>query len=506
MNRSLFKGLAFVALVLAAGTALANPDAAAAVMHALFSPEAAALLAFGPLVRKLQAEHASEVDAMAAITKQANDANRDLTEEEVANFNAHKAKAESLKTRIEREQQVELMQAGVDRTTAGAAASHLAPSNDGRTVALPAAAVLQVSENIEQDPNRGFRSFGDFARSIYGIHTARVNGGPVDRRLQPLLPSGVNAAAPTTYASEGIMADGGVLVPPGFSRTITQLSLEEQALLPMTDVMPVEGNSMSIPKDETTPWGSTGVRAFWQGEASAANATKPVLGRMDLRLKKLMALVAVSDELMADATALTAYLTPNMARSIRWKTDEAVLFGSAGGLPLGAYAGNAHITVAAEGGQTAGTVVVANLAKMISRLMPGSFGRAVWIVNNDVLPQLFTMTLGNYPIYMPLGNPNAGGVQANPYGMLFGRPIIVSQHAKSIGAVGDIMLADLRWYQSITKAEGVSLATSMHLYFDADAAAMRATFRVDGQPKLQAPVSPQNGSNTLSPFVQLAAR
>ena len=42
--------------------------------------------------------------------------------------------------------------------------------------------------------------------------------------------------------------------------------------------------------------------------------------------------------------------------------------------------------------------------------------------------------------------------------------------------------------------------------FDADAMAFRTTFRMDGQPKLAAPITPAKGSNTLSPFVQLAAR
>ena len=96
--------------------------------------------------------------------------------------------------------------------------------------------------------------------------------------------------------------------------------------------------------------------------------------------------------------------------------------------------------------------------------------------------------------------------QLNPYGSLLGRPIIVSQHAKSFSSQGDVMLMDLSYYQTITKAEGMSTASSMHLYFDADATAFRTTFRVDGQSKIVAPITPANGSNTLSPFVQMGAR
>jgi len=49
-------------------------------------------------------------------------------------------------------------------------------------------------------------------------------------------------------------------------------------------------------------------------------------------------------------------------------------------------------------------------------------------------------------------------------------------------------------------------ATSMHLYFDADLTAFRTTFRMDGQSKIAAPISPAKGSTTMSPFIQLAAR
>jgi HK97 family phage major capsid protein len=314
------------------------------------------------------------------------------------------------------------------------------------------------------------------------------------------------AAAPATFAGEGNSADGGILIPPGFSSDIFRLSLAEDALLPMTDDLKIDGNNMLIPKDETTPWGTNGIRAYWQGEAGSGTPTKPVFGGLQLRLKKLMALVAVSDELLADQSALESYMPGKVADSIRWKSNEAILFGAGGATPLGAFSGGANVVVAKESGQATQTLDPKNLAKMVARLPPGSFPKAVWIINNDVLPALFTLSLGNYPIYLPTGNASVGGIQGSPYGTLLGRPIIVSQHANTFSAAGDISLVDLSYYQAITKAEGVVTATSMHLYFDADAMAFRTTFRMDGLPKIDAPIQPAKGSTTLSPFVQLGAR
>ena len=307
----------------------------------------------------------------------------------------------------------------------------------------------------------------------------------------------MQAAAPGTFGGEGVGADGGFLVPPAFSSDIFTLALTDDALLPLTDNTPVSGNGMVFPKDETTPWGTNGVRAYWQAEATAATLTKPVLGTQAMRLHKLMGLVPLTNELMADSAAGGGFVLPLIARSVRWKTNEAILFGNGDGQPQGMFKSGAVQVVSKDSGQAANTLTITNVANMIAQLPPGAYGEAQWLITPDALPSLFTMTLGNYPIYLP----GSAGAQGSPYGTLMGRPIVVSQHAKSIGTAGDIMLVDMSYYQAITKSGGITTATSMHLYFDADAVAFRATFRMDGQPKLAAPVSPANGSTTLSPVM-----
>lgn len=504
MKTSRFSILTVAAIALAAfaGTAVAAPDILAQAWAVLTDPVAiGAVLAWGPMVRNLQAQHAAEVDGMTKIAAILNE--RDLTAEEQAQYDGHKAKAASLKARVNTAMEAEAASAGLAPIEPGA--GNQGGGRGEGSVTLPAGARIETQENGDADPQRGFRTMGDFLMSVRGAAVNVRTGVSMDRRLAALYRGEPQAAAPSTYGNEGNGADGGFLVPPSYSQRIFQLSLEEQALLPMTDDLPVEGNGMSLPKDETTPWGANGVRAYWQNEAGAGTQTKPVFGRTDFRLKKLLALVPVTEELLADATALGAYFQGAAARSIRWKTDEAICYGNGAGQPLGAFNSPAVITVVKDAGQLTGTLSTTNLANMISRLPAGSYGNAVWMLNNDVLPALFTLTLGNYPIYLPAGSP-VGGLQGSPYGTLLGRPIAVTQHAKSFSSQGDVMLADWRQYQSITKAGGIQTATSMHLYFDADATAFRSTFRVDGAPKLAAPISPANGSATMSPFIQLGAR
>lgn len=426
-------------------------------------------------LRELMQRKAKHAQAMRAIHDKATAEGRDLTDDELDSFNAEKGGLDTVNAAIEREQA--LIEA--ERSAGGYVEITGVPGT--------------VEDRSAADPRQGFRSFGEFAQAV---RAGSERNAAIDPRLS------VNAAAPGTYANEGSGADGGFLIPPEFSTEIFTLSLGEDALLPMTDNVNVRGNGMVFPKDETTPWGTDGVRAYWQSEASLAIATKPKLGTSALRLHKLMALTPVTDELMADTSALESYLPGLMARSVRWKTNEAILYGDGAGKPQGVFIGSAAVVQAKESGQATGTVTIQNITKMVARLPPGSYPKAVWLVTPDALPALFTMTLGNYPIYMA---PN-GGAKDSPYGTLLGRPIMVSQHAAAFSAEGDISLVDMSYYRTITKRSGMETATSMHLYFDADATAFRVIFRVDGQPKITQAITQAKGSNTLSPFISLGAR
>lgn len=435
-------------------------------------------------VRKFEARRAAALKAAREITDLVAKEDRDMTAEESTAFEAHLASASALKSQIEGLKALELEEAGL---------------NADRTVDIGAARVIETKDNQAADPKRGFRTLGEFCSVVY---TSSGRNAAVDKRLS------MEASAPGTAGGEGNGTDGGFLVPPEFSKQIFQLSLEEDSLLPLTDNVPVGGNSMVFPKDETTPWGSDGVRAYWQSEATSATTTKPKFGISTMRLHKLMALVPLTDELLADTDALNGYLPALFGRSIRWKTDEALLFGSGAGQPLGAFtkagsAGFPAVVQAEESGQAAGSLVLNNVTNMIARLPPGSFAKATWKITPDLLPQVFGMTLGNYPIYLPLNSGAAG----SPYvGTLMGRPLAVSQHCAARGQQGDLMLSDMSYYRSLTKAGGIETASSMHLYFDADATAFRATFRVDGAPKLANPIAQAKGANTLSPFITLGAR
>ena len=426
-------------------------------------------------IRDLQARRAASIGVMRAVNNAATAAGREPTADELLQFDAAKAAVASADAAIERETALLAYEASVG-------------------IVVPDNAHISVTPNASADPKRGFTTFGDYAAAV---QKSGYNRGATDQRL---------AAVPGTVGSEGVGQDGGFLIPPEFSKDIFTLSLADDSLIPLTDNVEIGTNSMLFPKDETTPWGSDGVRAFWQNEGTGATATKPKFGTSLMQLHKLFALVPLTNELLDDTSALNSYLPKLVARSIMWKANESIINGDGAGRPQGALNANCAVTIAKETGQATQTVLTNNILKMIARLPPGSFPKSCWMITPDALPALFGLTLGNYPIYLPSANPSVGGLQLSPYGTLMGRPIMVSQHVPGFSAQGDISLVDMSYYRTLTKAGGMQSASSLHLYFDADATAFRTTFRLDGQPKILAPIAQAKGGLNLSPFVMLGAR
>jgi len=134
---------------------------------------------------------------------------------------------------------------------------------------------------------------------------------------------------------------------------------------------------------------------------------------------------------------------------------------------------------------------------------------AVWMANDNCLPQLATMALavgtGGVPVWLP-----AGGASGKPYDTLFGKPLFWNKHCESVGTVGDIIFADWSQYLiGMKSGQGATgkFDTSIHFRFDADQTVFRFVFRIDGQPWWPTAFTPPKATtDTLSPFVTLATR
>jgi HK97 family phage major capsid protein len=340
----------------------------------------------------------------------------------------------------------------------------------------------------------GWRSFGEFALAV-----RNAPRGKVDPRLV--------GNAPSPLTSEGAGADGGFTVPPDFRTEIVTKIMAEDSILGRTDGQTTTSNQLTVPVDETTPWQSTGgIQAYWEGEAAQISASKVALNSVTVRAYKLAALVPVTDELLEDASSLANYLRKKTPQKFDFKINDAIINGDGVGKPKGVMASAFKVSVAKELNQTAATVNITNIQKMWSAMYAKWRGNAVWLINQDVEPQLQSLKIegaasGVFPAYLP-----PGGYSSSPYATLLGRPIIVTEACQALGTEGDIIFADLSQYLSVTKTGGMRQDVSIHLWFDYDVTAFRFIMRIGGQPWYNTPISRKNSANTLSAFVTLATR
>jgi HK97 family phage major capsid protein len=312
------------------------------------------------------------------------------------------------------------------------------------------------------------------------------------------------------FLNEGVGSQGGFLVGTDRPGGLMARVYEVGNLLRMATMYPVSANSNSMTllgEAETSRkdgFRRGGVLGYWESEGGLKEDSQPSFREINLKLKKVIGLVLATDELLQDAATLEAHINRVLPEELRFLVENAIIRGTGAGQPRGILAGGGPlITVAAQPAQPITTLVSENIMDMWSRLYVPSRKRAVWLINQDVEPQMDQFTIGvgtgGSVLYMP-----PGGLSAAPYGTLKGRPVIVNEYSSTLGTVGDIILADLSEYYMIDK--GMQSASSIHVYFLYDKTAFRFVYRVDGQPAWAAPLTPYQGTNTVSPFVTLAGR
>lgn len=351
----------------------------------------------------------------------------------------------------------------------------------------------EVKPTPAKDNEKRFASFGE---QLMAAYRAAMPGGKVDERLSTRAASGLNESTPS---------DGGFLVQQDFVTELLKRTYETGILASKVKKIPISTNANgmkinAIDEDSRangSRWG--GVQTYWEGEADEITASKPKFRQMELSLKKLTGLCYATDELLQDAAALEAVIRQAFAEEFGFKIDDAILSGSGEGEPLGILNSGAIVTVAKEASQT-DIITVENLIKMWNRLWSRSRANAVWYINQELEPYLYTLKIGDKPVYIP-----AGGLSEKPYGTLFGRPVVPIEQCSAAGEVGDIILADIGQYLLIDKG-GVKSASSIHVRFLYDENVFRFIYRVDGKPIWTKPLTPYKGSATVSPFVTLAKR
>lgn len=434
------------------------------------------------------------LDKKAALVKEGNDIfkaaasneNGSLSAEQAARDDAISAELESIEADLSRVERQMERQRSVGATV----------TEEGTT---------QAANDLTK-----FKSFGEQMLAVFNA------GNPNIRAIDPRLT--MNAGP--TGLNEGVGADGGFLVQTEHQNELLKNVWEAGDILSRIRKIPVGPNANGISingVDETSRangsrWG--GIRTYWTPEAGLKQASQPKFKRIKMDLAKVTAMCYVTDELLQDTTALQSWISQAFRDELEFAIEDAIVSGTGAGMPLGFLNSGATITVAKETSQPAATIDAVNILKMWARMPAKMRQNAVWLVNQDIEPQLLQM---NIKVKNVAGTENVGGfalpgviyeppgTRGNAMGMLMGRPVIPVEYASTLGTAGDIVLADLSQYIGIEKG-GVEEASSIHVRFIYDETAFRFVYRFNGQPIWSVPLTPYKGTSTQSPFVTLATR
>jgi len=349
-------------------------------------------------------------------------------------------------------------------------------------------------------PRSEFKSAGEFY--LYGL--SNPHGVTADR---------VNKHFAALKAIQGLNtvsgSDGGFMVMPEFAPGVKRRSYMN-SLWSETDQYTVGPNSNGITflaSAETSRANGSrhgGVQGYWIGEGATITKSKPQLREVNVKLNKMAVIVYLTDEMMQDASAMEQYVNMVVEEEFNFMEGNAIINGTGAGMPLGWLNSPALLSVAEETNQDPATILTENVEAVYARLFSGYLPGAKWYYNQNVLPQLNTMTLGlgvgATPVYLP-----PGGLSSAPYGMLKGLPMTPTEFNPTLGTSGDLLLANPQQYLTITKG-GVQRAESIHVEFLTDQKALRFTKRVGGTPWEVSPITPFQGTDTTASAVVIDTR
>ncbi len=461
-------------------------------------------------IKEMLAQRKQLLEESKAIQAAADKEERDLTDDEELDIAGKLEEASGLVSKIDAARETQKRQAALRSQLTAADDWEGQPQASPVRVVLPNTDGASMPNIVGGEASGQFSHFGEY---LFKVREAAVTPFAADERLSPM------AAAPGMRTDVDSL--GGFLIPDQFSDRILEKMYNTGELLNRVKsdgfYTSLSGNTIKLPRvDESSRADGSragGVRGYWVGETNSLTDSKPKVGEMTLTLHKAAALGYVTDEMLEDATATGAFLERLLTQELIFTVENAIVNGDGSNKPLGLIAANCGIEVTKMTNQTADTVWGDNLTAMWARMFAPLRSTSVWLVNQSVEPFLFSATLAGrfgsettavdgIPLYYPAGSL----LNQGKYGILMGRPVIPVEYTKAVGTVGDIILWDPASYVLVDKAGGPQSASSIHVQFLTNQTTFRVTYRVDGQPTWDTPLTPNDAGDTLSPIVKLAAR
>jgi HK97 family phage major capsid protein len=249
------------------------------------------------------------------------------------------------------------------------------------------------------------------------------------------------------------------------------------SLVSRVDSITTFSNSITLPVDEETPWGATGINMTSTAEGVAFGQTKPVLKTLNVGLTKYGGLISVTEEMLEDGTNIGDFVTKKASDKLAYVLNAAVLAALTGsGSKLAVAKQAAEAALAAPG--------LATIQKIWVSCLPQFRRNAVWLVNPILETALQNYTIGNNAVYVP-----QGGISGAPFATLYGRPILFLEGLAAQGVTGSVILADIGSVYGVFKSNGIRTDVTPYFAFDQDMLTYKVAVRAGFKSKLAAVVT-----------------
>ena len=368
--------------------------------------------------------------------------------------------------------------------------------------ALP---IEEVQRGVE------WKSFQEFLEAAWKGSNPRYLRSPLDPRLQyfdesrdeTILRKATGEDRKVMVESTG--AGGGFLVPPEYRMELQVATGENAIVRPRASIIRMARRQVNIPVLDQTgttagrPHWFGGMIFYWTDESVEKTDTDPTFRQVELVAHKLIGYTTASDELVADsAISLEDFFRGPMGYvgGVQWNEDFTFLQGTGAGQPLGVINAGATITVARQADSPC--IGYTDLVNMMESFLPNA--RGVWVITHSAMSNIMLMS-------GPAGNPSylwGNAVQGMP-NTLLGFPVIWTEKLPTVCSTGDVLLADFSYYL-IGDRQVTTIESTQYDRWRWDRTSWRVVHRVDGQPWLSTPLTYQDGSTTVSPFVILGEK
>jgi HK97 family phage major capsid protein len=348
------------------------------------------------------------------------------------------------------------------------------------------------------------KTFGDWLLNVAILTTGKGDRSAAAKRIDEVYNSGFSEWRKAAMGeSSGVT--GGYIVPPDFYQQLLQIAIEATTFRQYGFVQPMASATLQFPYlDITTAPTSAGNTSFtggvianWTNEAQNRTEVEPAFKMMELKAQELSGYSVSSNILLQDAAfGLEKFLFTLFGKAIGWFEEYAFLQGNGVGKPLGVL--NAPATIALTR-NTPSHFFFADIAGMLSKLLPASYTSARWYISPTVVSDLLQLKdASGRALFISI---DQGAVKA-PIWKLLNMPVTITEKLPALGTKGDVMLIDPQLYV-IGDRQMLEVAASEHVNFLKNQMTWRFVQRVDGRPWLDNPITLQDTTSQVSPFVAL---